>query len=135
LGNVTCSQCGVPIEDEPPIEEDLEQRKPCPVCGSRFRNVALTASAHGRASATAVMIVIPYAETLLTKARELVASGDFAIATVVAHMACEIAVERAIARAFLSKGLDYLESAITALISGYNLANDRNRTIQCAHWT
>jgi hypothetical protein len=38
---------------------------------------------------SATVIVIPYPEALLTKAQELIVNGDFSIAVVVAHMACE----------------------------------------------
>jgi hypothetical protein len=48
-------------------------------------------------------------EMLLVKAQELITNGEFGIATVVAHTACEISAERAISQAFAAKGIAYLE--------------------------
>jgi hypothetical protein len=78
---------------------------------------------------TLTATVIRYPEALLAKAQELIASNDFSIATVVAHMACEIAVERTLSRAFADKGLGYLEKSVSALFSGYNLGNERIRNL------
>ena len=44
-------------------------------------------------------------------------------------MACEISVERAISRAFKTKGLDYLEQPVEDLLSSYNLTNPRVQNI------
>ena len=73
--------------------------------------------------------VISYPEALLTTAQQLFDSGAFSIAVVVAHMACEVAVERALTRAYAAKGVEYLEEAIDELLSGYNLANPKNRKL------
>lgn len=81
------------------------------------------------ARASASLTITPYSETLLAKSQELIAKGEFNIAVVVAHMACEISVERAISRAFVDKGIEYLEDPIFALMSGYNLANERIRNL------
>jgi hypothetical protein len=70
----------------------------------------------------ASLTVIPYSETLLAKSHDLIAKGEFSIAVVVAHMACEISAERAISRAFAEKGIEYLEGSVLAFVSGYNLA-------------
>ncbi len=78
---------------------------------------------------TATLTLTRYEETLLTKAHELIATGDFSIAVVVAHMACEISAERAISHAFAAKGIGYIEESVLALFSGYNLANDRIRDL------
>jgi hypothetical protein len=122
-------ECGELIEDEPPIPEDPAQRKPCPRCGSKARKLGMSARLQGAGFATATITVIPYAETLLAKSQELISRSDFNIATVVAHMACEIAAERAISRAFANRDLGYLENAVTTLVSGYNLASERNRNL------
>jgi len=55
--SVFCNNCGDQIEGEPPIADDLAQRKPCPRCGSTARRVNLQASgffgaAGGRATLT-----------------------------------------------------------------------------------
>jgi hypothetical protein len=95
----------------------------------RLNGAPLRCSSVGRSWASATAIVIPYPEALLTKAQELIVSGDFRIAVVVAHMACEISVERAISRAFAEKGIGYLEESVEELLPGYNLANCRVRNL------
>jgi hypothetical protein len=55
----------------------------------------------------------------------LIDDGEFSIAVVVSHMACEVAVERAFNEAFPAKGLSYLEDPVMAFVSGHNLATDR----------
>ena len=70
-----------------------------------------------------------YPEALLTTAQRLIADGEFSIAVVVAHMACEISAERALSRAFAAKGIGYLEESVEDLLPGYNLANDRVRNL------
>jgi hypothetical protein len=75
------------------------------------------------------LIYISYPEKLLTTAQELIEKGEFSIAVVVVHMACEISVERAISRAFKAKGIDYLQQPVEDLLSGYNLANERVRNL------
>ena len=126
---VFCSNCGAPIEGEPPIPDDPALREPCRSCGSIARRLYGEARTSSFASGGAAGTVIPYAETLLAKAQELITQGDFSIAVVVAHMACEISVETALSRAFAEKGIVYLEESVLAFLSGYNLANKRIRKL------
>jgi hypothetical protein len=72
---------------------------------------------------------VSYPEKLLTAAQDLIEKGEFSISVVVAHMSCEISVERAISRAFKTKGIDYLEQPVEDLLPSYNLANDRVRNL------
>lgn len=129
--SVWCTGCEAPIEGELPIPDDPAQRVPCPQCGSTMRSMNLPAStAHfSLVGGSATFTITPYSETLLDKAQELIAKGDFSIAVVVAHMACEISAERAISRAFAEKGIEYLEESVSALLPGYNLATDRVRKL------
>lgn len=81
----------------------------------------MNAMTTGRATLT----LTPYEKPLLDKAQELITKGDmtkgdFSIAVVVAHMACEISAERAILRAFAAKGIKYRKD-----FSGFNLASNR----------
>jgi hypothetical protein len=78
------------------------------------------------------MTVVRYSETLLAKAKELISGGDYSIATVVAHMACEISAERAISAAFAATGIEYLEGPVMAFFNGHNLATERNRDLYVA---
>ncbi len=128
--NVFCNNCGAPITSEPP-SGDPAQRKPCPRCGSTARRFSLQASIgqYSLVGENATLVVILYPETLLTKAQDLIASGDFSIAVVIAHMACEISAERVISRNFAAKGIGYLEESVEDLLPGYNLANDRVRNL------
>jgi hypothetical protein len=66
-----------------------------------------------------------YEDTLLVKAQELITNGDFGIAVMVAHLACEISADRAISQAFTKKRIKYLEKWVEDLRLGQNLANPR----------
>ncbi len=76
--------------------------------------------------------VITYPHRLLALARKLIGDGLAELAVVVAHIACEIAVERSLSEAFAAKGIQYLEDSVTDFFSGYNLANDRLRKFYAA---
>jgi hypothetical protein len=128
-GSVCCAECGTLIKGEPPIPNDLAQREPCPKCGSKARRIGLAATMQMSVRVAASLTVTPYSETLLTKSQDLIAKGEFSIAVVVAHMACEISAERAISRAFADKGIQNLEEPIFAFLSGCNLANERVRDL------
>lgn len=119
-----CAKCGTPIYDESP-SGDPKGRKPCPECGSTARKFSLEISAHVAVSAMIKAAVTTYPQALLVAARDLVASGQPSISVVVAQMACEIATERTLSRAFEQKGIKYLEKPVYDLLSSCNLANDR----------
>jgi hypothetical protein len=85
--------------------------------------------AKGAASATFQAEVVIYPRALLSVSRRFIDQGDFSIAVVVAHMACEVATERRLSEAFATKGIDYLEDAVTDFFSGYNLSNDKIRNL------
>jgi hypothetical protein len=77
------------------------------------------------AGSTATFALTRYEETLLTKAQELIAAGDFSLAVVVAQTACEISAERAISQAFAAKNIEYLEDWADDVLSSYSLSNSR----------
>jgi hypothetical protein len=83
-------------------------------------------------SGTAQADVVTYPQTLLSTAQGLIDQGQFSIAVVVSHMACEIAVERSFDEAFASKGIPELEEPVTDLLNGYNLATERIRKLYTA---
>jgi hypothetical protein len=126
-----CGECGQPITGEVP-GLDVTQRKPCPKCGSTRRTYGVELRASISSSVRADAIVITYPQKLLTLSRKLIDDGEFGIAIVVSHMACEIATERALSEAFAAKGIPYLEDPVTDLLSGYNLANPRIRKLYTA---
>ena len=71
------------------------------------------------------MHVITYPQKLLAFAEQLIGLGEHSISIVVAHMACEVATDRALSDAFKAKGLEYLEDPIEDLLPGNNLGNSR----------
>jgi hypothetical protein len=124
--NEVCGNCGASIPGE---SASGGRRNPCPQCGSLARGVDLQASIGAGAEVGAELTRIPYPERLLTVAQDLIAREEFSIAAVVAQMACEISVERALSRAFTTKGIEYLEASVKALFSGYSLSNERFRDL------
>jgi hypothetical protein len=76
--------------------------------------------------------VITYPQKLLAIAQSLIDSGEFSISVVVAHMACEVATDRAFTDAFKAKGIEYLEEAFDKLLPGNNLGNDKTREFYTA---
>jgi len=123
--SVFCDNCGTLINGEP--TDNPAQRKPCPKCGSLGRgfNMKAATGVYTLTGHDVDLIYISYPEKLLTAAQELIEKGEFSIAVVVAHMACEISVDRAISRAFKAKGIDYLQQPVEDLLPSYNLANVR----------
>ena len=81
-----------------------------------------------RADAT----VITYPQKLLAVAKGLIDAGEYSIAVVVAHIACEVAADRAFTKAFAAKGLDYLEEPIGAYFSGSRINRGRNQKLYTA---
>jgi hypothetical protein len=131
-GGMICGQCGAPITGEVP-GLDPAQRKPCLKCGSTSRNYGaeippITISSLVTAQAT----VVTYPQKLLSLARRLIDEGEFGVAVVVAHMACEIATERTLSEAFAAKGIPDLEVAVRDFFSGNSLGNDRIRKLYTA---
>jgi hypothetical protein len=76
--------------------------------------------------------IVSYPQILLNLARSLMDEGRFSIAVVVVHMACEIATEQALSAAFATKDIQYLKDWIIRRLNGYNLANDRIRSLYTA---
>jgi hypothetical protein len=122
--SVFINNCGTPINGE--SNNDDARRKPYPKFGSRGRGFKMNAGTgvFNVKGHHADWICFSYPEKLLTTAKDLIEKGEFSVAVVVAHMACEISVERAIYKAFKAKGVDYLQRPVKDLLSSYNLAND-----------
>lgn len=131
LDDNKCGRCGFLITDEF-ASKDSTERKPCPKCGSKSREILLAATVTAGASVSAELTVVTYPQWLLSEAQSLIDENRFEIAVVVCHLACEIATERALSTAFESKGLQYLEGAVEELLNGYNLSNDRIRKLYTA---
>ena len=126
-GEEFCGKCGNVVHDDPTVR--VEGRTPCPNCGSTSRHHRLEGHVRITISVTANLTVIGYPQALITTAKDLASRKDFGIAIVVAHMGCEVAVERAMPAAFSSKQISYLEDPISEFLNGYNLGNTRNRKL------
>jgi hypothetical protein len=75
---------------------------------------------------------VTYPQRLLSVARKLIDEGEFSLAVVVAHMACEIATEASLSEAFGKKGIPDLEKSVMEFVNGHNLANERIRKLYTA---
>jgi hypothetical protein len=73
----------------------------------------------------ASMFVTPYPQRLLAVAKSLIDQDQHSVSIVVAHIACEVAVDQAMTDAFKKKGIEYLEDFMGELISGNNLGNEK----------
>ena len=78
------------------------------------------------------MQLFTYPQKLLALAQGLIDSGEFSVSIVVAHMACEVATDRALNDAFKAKGIEYLEEPIERLLPSNNLGNKSVRKIYTA---
>lgn len=76
-----------------------------------------------------VLPPISHYEVVLMTARKLIDANEFSVAVVVAHMACEVKVAGLLADSFRAKGLTQLEEAVLKLLPGYNLGNNRVKSI------
>ena len=124
-----CTFCGQPITGESP-----EQPNPCIYCSSLSGGyphlVDLTEAIAG--SAVGYVEGATYPQILLSVARFLLARNDdklCGLATIVAHLACEVAIERSLSDSFARKGIQSFEVAVANILNGYNLANDMVRSL------
>lgn len=125
---LTCSECGAAV----PEESSTGPRLPCPKCGSTKRTIGLRTVLAANATVTARPTAGSYANVLLGTARKFTKDNHHGIAVVVAHMACEVAVERAMRRAFTTNDVSALARPVLDLLNGYNLGNDRTRKLYAA---
>ena len=123
-----CHNCGTPIRDEFPGGDPATPR-PCPQCGSVLPRQDGEVSEGVLPGGRAATHVIAYPEALLATARRMIADGEFGVAVVVAHMACEISVERALSRAYEGKDTGFLGESAQEMLPCSDLANDRVRNL------
>lgn len=129
---VTCRDCGVLLSAEG--SQAPAEGEPCPQCGSTVRNETLMVSVgeHVRVGESAQAAVLEYARVLLQEVEELIKQRKFSLGIIVAHMACEVAVERSLTTAFARRKIDDLAEPIAGFLNGYNLANERLRNLYTA---
>jgi hypothetical protein len=126
----TCSNCGAEIpaaQTAPGVP-----RAPCEQCGATARTIAASIATTIRISGAAKAEVLTYPRALLGAASELVKQNHYAIAVVVAHMAAEVAVDRALSEAFAARKIEDLEDAVGGFLNGYSLGNDRTLALYVA---
>jgi len=125
----SCTFCGQPIPGESPDPSD-----PCEYChspsGGYPHLVILTEAIAG--SAVGFVEGATYPRILLSIAKFLLAKNDdklCGLATILAHMACDVAIERSLSDTFARKGFPSLGDSVTDALNGYNLADDKVRTL------
>ena len=124
-----CTFCGQRITGE-----SLESSNPCEYCsslsGGYLHPVILREAIAG--SASGYVEGATYPQILLSITRFLLDKDDdklCGIATILAHMACEVAIERSLSDSFARKGIQSLEESVADVLNGYNLANDKVRNL------
>lgn len=124
-----CTFCGQRITGESP-----EQPTPCEYCSSLAGGyphlVVLTEAIAG--SAVGFVEGATYPQILLSIARFLLGKKDdklCGLATIMAHLACEVAIERSLSDSFARKGIQSIEETVADILNGYNLANDKVRKL------
>ena len=124
-----CTFCGQRITGESP-----EQPNPCEYCSSLTGGyphlVVLTEAIAG--SAVGYVEGATYPQILLSIARLLLGKNDdklCGLAAIMAHLACEVAIERSLSDSFARKGIQSLEETVADILSGYNLADDKVRKL------
>jgi len=125
-GDVACGKCGTVLYGES-SSGAASERKPCPCCGSTTRSFSVRVSSHIKPSGTVQAEVITYPQALLENAKHLITTKQYNDALVIAHMACEIAAERAFAKALAKKRHKTAKETGVDLPTGYNLADERTR--------
>jgi hypothetical protein len=75
------------------------------------------------------MTVVRYPEILMQYAQRLFDNGEFGVAVVVAHTACEVAVERVISQSFARSNIPQVAGPIDGLLNGYNISNPKVRSL------
>lgn len=124
-----CTFCGQPITGEV-----SEQSNPCEYCnsstGGYLHPVLLTEAIGGTAAGYVEGATNP--QILLCIARFLLDKNDdklCGIATILMHLACEVAIERTLSDSFARKGIRSLEESVAGVLNGYNPAIDKVRNL------
>lgn len=129
-GQTFCKSCGEPVTYDK-INEAPEQRTPCAKCGSTQRSHRMNVEP-GHFSLTGndvTLVVVRYPEILLQTAWRLFGKNEYAVAVVVAHTACEVAVERIISQSLAQSNTPQVADAVSKLLNSYNLSNLKVRSL------
>jgi len=124
-----CTFCGQQITGEVP-----GQSNPCEYCsspsGGYLHRIILTEAMGGPAAGYVEGATYP--QILLSIARFLLDKNDdklCGIATILVHVACEVAIERTLSDSFARKGIRSLEESVVGVLNGYDLANEKVRNL------
>jgi hypothetical protein len=120
-----CTFCGQPIAGESP-----EQPNPCEYCSSLSGGYPhlVMLSEENAGPAVGYVEGATYPQILLGISRFFLGKNDdklCGLATIVAHLSCEVAVERSFSDIFARKGIQSFEETVADALNGYNLANDK----------
>jgi hypothetical protein len=115
-GQAYGKSCGEPVPDDQ-INEAPGRPTPCANCGSTRRNYRLSVeSGHLILTGGEVTLtVVRYPEILLQTANRLFDNGEYAVAVIVAHTACEVAVERIISQFFAQSNIPQVADPVDKL--------------------
>jgi hypothetical protein len=120
-----CTFCGQPIAGE-----SLEQQNPCEYCSSLsggYPHLVMLSEVNA-GPAVGYVEGATYPQILLGISRFFLGKNDdklCGLATIVAHLSCEVAVERSFSDIFARKGIQSFEETVADALNGYNLANDK----------
>lgn len=120
-----CTFCGQPIAGE-----SLEQPNPCEYCSSLsggYPHLVMLSEVNA-GPAVGYVEGATYPQILLGISRFFLGKNDdklCGLATIVAHLSCEVAVERSFSDIFARKGIQSFEETVADALNGYNLANDK----------
>lgn len=127
--SIICKSCKETLSAD--YGENTPETK-CPNCGVPLvREITIQLEAHvfGVSGAEATLTVTTYPEALLAEVKDLTDRGKFTLAVVVAQMACEISVERALRRAFSDRGFEDLQDTVMDMLPGRSITNDKVRKL------
>jgi hypothetical protein len=119
------------------MDDDRKEAPPFVPSDDSANMAAIFAHSRWRANAAALGTndqvfwpLLSYPRYLMGVARNLIdGQGQFSIAVVVVHMACEVATEQKLSEAFTTRGLQYLKDSVMEPLNGYNLSNERIRKL------
>lgn len=75
------------------------------------------------------VVITTYEQQMIRKAEKMHAQGEYGLAVIASHIACEIAATRVFSKSLADQSLDKLDEPLSDLLNGFNLATERNRNL------
>ena len=116
-----CSACSNEVLDD--VELPIDQRVPCPHCGSPEKEKTVVADL------TLAVVTTDFPGGLLQDAERLVEEMQYGIAIIACHVPCEYMAARALSCAFARHSIKHLEEPVFDMMNGKSLGNERNRNL------